>query len=56
MLVDIQAKLAEGKGTGFAHWAKQHNLKEMSRTLVFLQENKIGSINSQNHRLSRWLE
>ena len=44
MLVDIQAKLAEGKGTGFAHWAKQHNLKEMSRTLVFLQENKIGSI------------
>ena len=44
MLVDIQAKLAEGKGTGFARWAKQHNLKEMSRTLVFLQENKIGSI------------
>ena len=44
MLVDIQAKLAEGKGAGFARWAKQHNLKEMSRTLVFLQENKIGSI------------
>ena len=35
MLVDIQAKLAEGKGAGFAHWAKQHNLKEMSRTLFF---------------------
>ena len=44
MLVDIQAKLAEGKGAGFARWAKQHNLKEMFRTLVFLQENKIGSI------------
>ena len=51
MLVDIQAKLAEGKGTGFAHWAKQHNLKEMSRTLVFLQENKIGSIEEMQERV-----
>lgn len=51
MLVDIQAKLAEGKGTGFARWAKQHNLKEMSRTLVFLQENKIGSIEEMQERV-----
>ena len=49
--MDIQAKLAEGKGTGFAHWAKQHNLKEMSRTLVFLQENKIGSIEEMQERV-----
>ena len=27
MLVDIQAKLAEGKGTGFARWAKAAQLK-----------------------------
>ena len=40
-----------GKGTGFAHWAKQHNLKEMSRTLVFLQENKIGSIEEMQERV-----
>lgn len=51
MLVDIQAKLAEGKGAGFARWAKQHNLKEMSRTLVFLQENKIGSIEEMRERV-----
>ena len=51
MLVDIQAKLAEGKGTGFARWAKQRNLKEMSRTLVFLQENKIGSIEEMQERV-----
>ena len=51
MLVNIQAKLAEGKGTGFARWAKQHNLKEMSRTLVFLQENKIGSIEEMQERV-----
>ena len=51
MLVDIQAKLAEGKGAGFARWAKQHNLKEMSRTLVFLQENKIGGIKEMQERV-----
>lgn len=51
MLVDIQAKLAEGKGAGFAHWAKKHNLKEMSRTLIFLQENKIGSIEEMQERV-----
>ena len=52
MLVDIQAKLVEGKGTGFARWAKQHNLKEMSRTLIFLQENKIGSIEEMQERVN----
>ena len=38
MLVDIQAKLAEGKSMGYARWAKRYNLKEMSKTLIFLQE------------------
>ena len=51
MLVDIQAKLAEGKGVDFARWAKQHNLKETSRTLIFLQENKIGSIEEMQERV-----
>ena len=44
-------QIAEGKGTGFARWAKQHNLKEMSRTLVFLQEHKIGSIEEMQERV-----
>ena len=44
LLVDIQAKLSEGKSEGYARWAKRYNLKEMSKTLIFLQENKIGSI------------
>lgn len=47
MLVDIQAKLAEGKSMGYARWAKRYNLKEMSKTLIFLQEHKIGSIPSR---------
>ena len=44
LLVDIQAKLSEGKSEGYARWAKKYNLKEMSKTLIFLQEHKIGSI------------
>ena len=43
LLVDIQAKLAEGKGGGYERWAKKHNLKEMSKTLIFLQQQKISS-------------
>lgn len=33
-LVDIQAKLSEGKSEGYARWAKKYNLKEMSKTLI----------------------
>ena len=51
MLVDIQAKLAEGKSEGYARWAKRYNLKEMSKTLIFLQENKIGSIEEMQERV-----
>lgn len=40
LLVDIQAKLAEGKGGGYKRWAKKHNLKEMSKTLLFCRNRK----------------
>ena len=51
LLVDIQAKLAEGKSMGYARWAKRYNLKEMSKTLIFLQENKIESIEEMQERV-----
>ncbi len=41
LLVDIQAKLAEGKGAGYARWAASFNLKQMANTLNFLTENKL---------------
>ena len=50
LLVDIQAKLAEGKGGGYERWAKKYNLKEMSKTLIFLQEQKIGSAEELRER------
>ena len=51
LLVDIQAKLSEGKSEGYSRWAKRYNLKEMSKTLIFLQENKIGSIEEMQERV-----
>ena len=60
LLVDIQAKLAEGKGGGYERWAKKHNLKEMSKTLIFLQQQKISSADELKERadaaLSRYHE
>ena len=50
LLVDIQAKLAEGKGGGYERWAKKYNLKEMSKTLIFLQEQKISSADELKER------
>ena len=50
LLVDIQAKLSEGKSEGYARWAKKYNLKEISKTLIFLQEHKIGSADELNER------
>jgi len=38
MLIDIQAKLQQGYGTGFEHWAGLRNLKDMAKTLLLLQE------------------
>ena len=50
LLVDIQEKMAEGKGEGYKKWAAKHNLKEMSKTLLFLQEQKIGSAEELQER------
>ena len=37
-LVDIEKKLAEGKGRGYEKWATMHNLKQMSATLMLYQQ------------------
>ena len=50
LLVDIQGKMAEGKSTGYKKWATKFNLKEMSKTLLFLQEQKIGSAEELRER------
>lgn len=45
LLIDIQAKLAAGKGVGYEKWATIFNLKEAARTLNFLMENHLTDYN-----------
>lgn len=41
LLVDIQAKLQEGKGAGYVRWAKLFNLKQMAKTMNYLSEHGL---------------
>ena len=41
LLIDIQAKLAQGKGDGYANWAKKFNLKQMAQTVAYLQDHDL---------------
>ena len=49
LLIDLAAK--QGKGTGYQRWVKKFNLKEMSKTLIFLQENKLTSMDELNSKV-----
>ena len=51
-LIDIQAKLAEGKGTGYERWAKKYNLKAMAQTLILLQEKDLLNEDDLNQRIA----
>lgn len=41
LLIDIQAKLAQGNGAGFTNWAKKFNLKQMAQTVTYLQDHGL---------------
>lgn len=41
LLIDIQAKIAEGKSAGYERWAKKYNRKEAARTVCLLRERGI---------------
>ena len=51
-LVDIQAKLKQGKGTGYERWAKKYNLKAMAQTLILLQEKDLLNEDALNQRIA----
>ena len=38
MLIDIQARMQQAHSPGFERWAKTFNLKEMAKTLIYLEE------------------
>ena len=52
LLVDIQAKLKQGKGIGYERWAKKFNLKRWSQTLCLLQEKKLLSEDALHQRIA----
>ena len=41
LLIDIQARMQEGNGEGYRHWAARFNLKAMAKTLIYLQEHGL---------------
>ena len=43
LLIDIQAKMAEGKSVGYERWAKKYNRKEAAKTVCLLKEKGINS-------------
>ena len=51
-LVDIQAKLKQGKGIGYERWAKKYNLKAMAQTLILLEEKGLTDEDSLDQRIT----
>ena len=51
-LVNIQAKLKQGKGIGYERWAKKHNLKAMSQTLILFQEKGLLNEDALDQRIA----
>ena len=51
-LVDIQAKLKQGKGIGYERWLTKHNLKIMAQTVKLLQEKGLTDEDTLNQRIA----
>ena len=43
LLIDVQAKMSEGKSVGYERWAKKYNRKEAARTVCLLKEKGVDS-------------
>lgn len=55
LLIDIQGKM-RNKGAGYQRWATVYNLKQMSKTLLFLRDHDIQSIEQLNEMVSKNIE
>ena len=53
-LIDIQAKLAAGKGGGYERWAKIFNLKQMAKSMALLSEHGLSSETELKARVAEW--
>ena len=41
LLIDIQAKVQEGKGAGYENWAKKFNLKQLASSMAYISTHGI---------------
>ena len=41
LIIDIQERMAQGKGPAYARWAKVYNLKQMAAALQYLREHGL---------------
>jgi len=41
LIIDLQQRMAQGKGPAYERWAKVYNLKQMAAALQYLQEHKL---------------
>lgn len=55
-LIDIQAKLAAGKGAGYEHWAKIFNLKQMAKSMSLFTRYNLNSEEELNARVAELQE
>ena len=52
LLIDIQEKIKQGKGSGYTKWAKVYNIKQLSQSLLFLQQHDIRDYEELSKRAS----
>ena len=55
-LIDIQAKLAAGKGAGYEHWAKIFNLKQLAKSMVLFTRYNLNSEKELDARVKELAE
>lgn len=56
LIIDIEAKLREGKGKGYEYWATSFNNKQQAEVLLFLQDNDIHSLEELTRRTDQIVE
>ena len=55
-MIDIQAKLAAGKGAGYEHWAKVFNLKQMAKSMSLFTRYNLNSEEELNAQVAELQE
>ena len=55
-LIDIQVKLAAGKGAGYEHWAKIFNLKQLAKSMALFTRYNLNSEEELDARVTELQE